>query len=872
MRKKLLCFVLAFTLLFSACATVIAKESMASQIGDLNVRFLEAIGVFDSVDLSGNVTAPVTRAEAAGVIVEIMADSFLELSPNSNYFSDVPSNYTYAQQIYAAVRLGVLKGFDDGTFRPEDSLTVSQVAKIYVSMLNYTYSAESKGGYPSGYLSVAAGLGLLSGVDQTTQSVSRIDFARITANAMEVDMLLPSSYGDKAKLELYRGRNMLTEYLGVVKARGTVEANNRGGLRGAQNTNKGDVRISGELYAQGKTAAEEMLGLKVDFYYRDTDDYNPEILYIVPRQYESIMLTAQDMDGIEKENGQFIVSYHIGDRLDEIKVSYAADVIMNGGVMLDVEPEDMVPSSGYSHFLDTDEDGIYDLVQVTSAQTVHVSGVDVNGHKLFDKDSNCYDFSEAKEITVSGEVGDFGGITMGNVVSIYATADGKYVRIVVSTNSEEGVLEESIDEGASGLYRINGKQYAVDAGLWKKMKKQQENGAAAGQFVVIPEIGIAYRFILNADNVIINIENVKSDMLQYGFLCGFDVKEGSIGNKVPVKIMTETGEFKVYTAEKVSLNGMNKKLDGTELAKRAEFYNGEQFEPQLIYFRSNNKDELISIDTAVDASSVGFDSMNFSYDGFINNDYYRIPGDVFTYYAVDANTTVFSVSHVNGVVDEKKSNVIKLVNSTRYTAKVYDVDETRVARILLIEEGASPGTWSDDAMLVDKSRLGYENEEECVRVKGYCAGQVVDYIVSEDIIDRAKSLSAGDVIRPKSTTSGQLTDFEMIVDNNIGEPDANESFNIPVAGLDGIFVNVYGLARYKSDKGIVLSDLDPQKAIANFSGSITRIYTVESRRNGTSVITSGTMNDVLAIPTGENASRVYIQRRYNCIKLMVIYK
>lgn len=879
MSKKLFSFMLAFLLLLPAGIYATAEdESAVTQIGDLNVRFLDAIGVFDSVNL-GDITAPVTRAEAAGVIVEIMAESFLDLSPTSDYFSDVAPDDPAAKQIYAAVRLGVLNGFDDGTFRPEEALTIQQVAKIYVSMLNYTYQAESKGGYPTGYLSVAAGLGLLNGIDQNSQAVSRIDFARITANALEVDMVIPLSYGENAEYEIQKGRNMLTEYLGVMKARGKVDANSRGGLRGMESTSEGNVRINGELYAQGNTTASELLGLSVDFYYLNTDNSIPEILYLAPRQYSSIMLTAQDMDGIERGNGRFVLSYTIGDQSDEIEVSFAADVIMNGGVMLDVDAEDLVPNSGYSRFIDTDADGIYDLVQVTSAQTVHVSGIDARTKKIYDENANCYDFSEAKEITVTGEIGDFAGITMGNVVSIYETADGKYVRIVVSTKSVEGVLEEITNEGTRGFYRIGGNQYEVDSGLWEKMQEQKNSADSPNSSIIIPEAGLSYRFILNIDNVIIDVESMQSELVQYGFLCGFDSKS-NIDSNVSVKIMTESGEFKIYTANETMLTtygtdgiAVKEKLEGSQLAKHPVFYNGDIFKPQLIYFRANNKDELVSVETAADATAVGFDNTRFSYDGAVTNEYFRTPGDVFNQWAVDGNTTVFSVSCINGVVDEKKSAIVDLVHAVRYTAKFYDADETGVARVVLLEEGETPGTVSEHATLIEKSRTVYENDEECVRIKGYNQGQVVNYIASESIAERAKALTPGDIIRPKVTSSGELTDFEMILDKNLADPDAEETFILPTSGLDAIFVSVYGLARYKSDKGIVLSGLEEGSTkVMNFNGTVTKTYVVEAKPNGDAIITSGSSNDILAIPTGDGASKVYIQRRYNCNYLVVIYK
>lgn len=50
-------------------------------------------------------------------------------------FKDVPTTHWAASAIAAAVEAGVIKGYDDGTFRPEQPVTRAELAVIVARML-----------------------------------------------------------------------------------------------------------------------------------------------------------------------------------------------------------------------------------------------------------------------------------------------------------------------------------------------------------------------------------------------------------------------------------------------------------------------------------------------------------------------------------------------------------------------------------------------------------------------------------------------------------------------------------------------------------------------------------------------------------------
>jgi hypothetical protein len=72
--------------------------------------------------------ANVTRGQVAKIAVE--SADMQDLSTGTPSFSDVPTNHTFYAYIETAYANGILSGYSDGTFRPNNDATRGQVAKI----------------------------------------------------------------------------------------------------------------------------------------------------------------------------------------------------------------------------------------------------------------------------------------------------------------------------------------------------------------------------------------------------------------------------------------------------------------------------------------------------------------------------------------------------------------------------------------------------------------------------------------------------------------------------------------------------------------------------------------------------------------------
>ncbi|MFF2484061.1 YDG domain-containing protein [Paenibacillus sp. NPDC058071] len=102
-----------------------------SAINDMASRFVvrgDANGRFQPEQ-------PITRAEFAAVAVRALG---LKAQTAPNAFSDITKEAWYAQSVATAQAYGLIQGFEDGSFRPNDTITREQAAKIWTLALEVT--------------------------------------------------------------------------------------------------------------------------------------------------------------------------------------------------------------------------------------------------------------------------------------------------------------------------------------------------------------------------------------------------------------------------------------------------------------------------------------------------------------------------------------------------------------------------------------------------------------------------------------------------------------------------------------------------------------------------------------------------------------
>lgn len=90
--------------------------------------------VFGMTESRFDLNRDITRAEFAGLVVRSLG---LDTNSTSSTFSDVEAGKWYAKEVAAAADAGIVYGYPDGTFRPNDLITRQELASMVVRAMEY---------------------------------------------------------------------------------------------------------------------------------------------------------------------------------------------------------------------------------------------------------------------------------------------------------------------------------------------------------------------------------------------------------------------------------------------------------------------------------------------------------------------------------------------------------------------------------------------------------------------------------------------------------------------------------------------------------------------------------------------------------------
>lgn len=223
--SKVLAVVLSFMLVF----TTVGAASYTDVAAD--AKYGEAVNVLSSLNIlkgyedgTFKPDGDITRAEFAAVVCRLLG---LEETANGakgqQVFNDVPGDHWASGYVALASQQGIVNGYGDGNFGPEDKVLYEQAIKMVVAALGYTPMADVNGGYPGGYQIVAAQRGILANVNGGTTGVAatRAIVAQMSYNALEVPIMGQTSFGTDISFEATD--SLLLNKLNVVKFEGTIE-------------------------------------------------------------------------------------------------------------------------------------------------------------------------------------------------------------------------------------------------------------------------------------------------------------------------------------------------------------------------------------------------------------------------------------------------------------------------------------------------------------------------------------------------------------------------------------------------------------------------------------------------------------------------
>lgn len=370
----------------------------------------------------------VTRAEMAALIARIQGYEETAKANANTVFTDVPSTYWASGYVAQANGQGIINGYGDGTFGPDDAVKYEEAVKMIMATLGYTPYAMNNGGYPTGYLAAAQFYGVTKSVSNavTGTGANRGTIAQLLANAIDTPIMGQSKWSTDGSVEytIYDGKDnnsyktLMSENLDVVKLKGVIKESSVANLKGTKEINNDEaakikVAVTGnydtnnkdfqfdsngdytgeDTFLVAESDAEDYLGMAVILYVRENDDNEYEVISIAAdgTKNDIVTFTLDQFDVVEestsgKTTTTYIKYFKNSTDSSSIKKQLASnyDITLNGA-SADIDDifgdSAVVATAGKSQkgglvtLIDNDGKTGYDVVMVEVAATAVVDEI-----------------------------------------------------------------------------------------------------------------------------------------------------------------------------------------------------------------------------------------------------------------------------------------------------------------------------------------------------------------------------------------------------------------------------------------------------------------------------------------------------------------
>lgn len=850
-KKAITTMILAAT--FAQSAGVFAK--VPSEIA--GTRFEEPIQVLSALkimigDDNGKFRPDDTiiRSEVAKMaICALGLDGAAQASKGVSKFPDVAVEHWANGYINLATSKGIIIGDENGNFRPDDTITYAEAMTIMVRTLGYDPVAKQKGGFPNGYVLTATENGLGKNVQGSTNApITRGNVAFLTMNSLETKLMEQTSFGQFPEYSVV-DETLLTDRLGVTKHQGQVVAIPNSGISGESNISEGRVQIGENVYETAYNM-NNLLGFNVTYYVKDENKATEEIILAMPTvgQNKTLTVSGDLFESISDKNGKKVIEYFESESSNKIKtaeISDKAKLVYNGKYAeFSNDLVNIADKSGNVELLDTDKDGVYDIVFVTVYRNMVVDTVSSTG-KISDKygegvlqlNEDVYYRLEKgfEEIKVS-DLKEY------DVLSIAQSLDKKLYTVIVTNEKVEGKVSGNNEHGIF----IGDKHYKIASNYKNEI-----------------EIGMEGTFYLDVDGKIAAVNTASNLSSNYAYLMRAYKTEDDV---VKFKFFSKEGkEETIEASDKVRLNGKSAKK-ATEVLKELK---GEASEVkgQLVTFNKNADGKVSAINVAKDNTGSGaYDATNFTLNYSLNDAVFNERESKLGNIRVDENTVIFNIP-----ADSKDSNDFTIASidmfedEESYDVLVYDRTEDYTAKAIVVTD-ANFKTNADSSIAVVKSLAeGINKDDEVTEVLNVLVDGKEEtlYADGEGVFKKGEEdLEEGDIIQYKKNADGDVVSIRVLM--NI-DSKGTEKTEKPAENLEIVYGKV--TKKFTSSINVTVNDKDARNFRLSDSVKVYSVDTTVSKNK----VTLAEINDIQSFDE-EEGNRVFIKLYKDVVQEVVIIK
>ncbi|UFJ40130.1 S-layer homology domain-containing protein [Brevibacillus humidisoli] len=464
-----------------------------------------------------NLENPITRAEFATLVVRARGlASGVPLAKYQTKYSDILVSDWYSGWINVASGEGLVKGYPNNTFGPNNNVTYAEAATMLVRALGYEPSV-SQAGWPNNFIAKAAELGISDNVQiDPNKPATRADVFMMLDNSLDIDLMKQVTYGSQIEYKAVPGTSLVEDYLNVIvydmdwyteddldneydaddlpfvtgvpavelgdleEDEITLASGFSGGLKGTYKVSNGinpnefagqHVQVwvkesSNVIVWMEPSEDEEVLNTTFDAFSFDGDDLDGD-------NYDDDNVDLDDEDEIRVElggrkyefadNAAFVYNYQKIDDMQE----FIETVIENSDVD-GMQTKAVLNGQGQINYIHIVDDVQGDQESDYKFGSEVVKEIDAEDLSLEFFDGDDLDFEDLEEgtdfiVLRNGERATFGDLKPLDVVNVYYAGGDEDKRIVVATSKTvEGTVEKvTIKSDTDNRLVINGETYRM---------------------------------------------------------------------------------------------------------------------------------------------------------------------------------------------------------------------------------------------------------------------------------------------------------------------------------------------------------------------------------------------------------------------------
>ena len=203
MKKRILAFLLAV----SIAVSMLVLPASAAGNANTAVQLSITLNAMDSSQQAA-LNAVVTRGALARMLVSYSTyrESVGSQGTVGTLFTDLPGTSPYAPYVRIAVQNGWMNGYTDGSFRPDNAVTLEEAVTAILKLMGYKMT-DLSGSFPNAQLNKASELGLRNQVDRSQGEVLNYEeCALLFYNALTANTASGSAYGSSLGFTVSNGQ------------------------------------------------------------------------------------------------------------------------------------------------------------------------------------------------------------------------------------------------------------------------------------------------------------------------------------------------------------------------------------------------------------------------------------------------------------------------------------------------------------------------------------------------------------------------------------------------------------------------------------------------------------------------------------------